>query len=391
MAYLILPSRRTRQPQGAVNLDPRYGLYPDFVFNGRDSGGFSTSNLTLKNYAWGVGADTTSGASSPLSKGVRTTGQNKVTFIAIASKTANNAYANIINFGGFSLINGDGDTTSIGIQKNGVIALTGVNVALNVPTVLVGSHDVASGQYYLLARPLAGGSVLRSAGTNTQAANVGTTAYIQGNPSPNDWNGAIGLAVGSFSWLPESEAYDLLGNPWQIFAPNIRRIYFGVSGGVTTTDAAIAGTQATDVGAITVEATTGAAIAGTQAADVGAVTVEATTGAAIAGTQASDIAAIDVTASTGQTDAAMAGTQAPDVGAITVEATLGLTLSATQASDVGYIVVEATLPASMAGTQDSDVAAITVTAAGTSIWTDISGSTTSWADQSAASTIWTDL
>lgn len=158
-----------------------------------------------------------------------------------------------------------------------------------------------------------------------------------------------------------------------------------------TTAAAIAGTQDADVGAIAAEATTGAAIAGAQAPDVGAITAEATTGAAIVGTQDSDVAALEVTAGTGSTDAAMAGTQAPDVGAITVEATLGLTLSATQASDVGYIVVEATLPASMAGTQDSDVAAITVTAAGTSIWTDISGSTTSWADQSAASTIWTDL
>lgn len=224
----------------------------------------------------------------------------------------------------------------------------------------------------------------------------------------------VALAVAWNGALPPALLQDLTpANVWgTIFAPS-RRIWVQLGAattGGTGTTATLAGTQDTDVGAITAEATTGAAIAGTQssdvgavtaetpanadvagtqAADVGAITVEATTGAAIAGTQASDGAAIEVTAGTGQTDAAVAGIQASDVGAIAVSATLGLSLSGAQASDGGYIVVEATLPASMAGTRSSDVAAIVV--AGTSIWTDVGVSATTWGDVGGASSIWTDL
>lgn len=251
-------------------------------------------------------------------------------------------------------------------------------------------------------------------GTSTTIVTTGSPLVGRLNYSGDSYytDATVGLVALS-NRDKSNQLNSLSSNPWQLFAPQRRLwIQLGAASGGTGTDAAIAGTQDSDVGAITaeattaaalagtqdsdvgaitVEATTGSAIAGTQDSDVGAITAEATTGAAIAGTQDSDGAALEVTAGTGSTDAAMAGTQASDVGAITAEATLGLTLSATQASDVGYIVVEATLPASMAGTQDSDVAAITVTAAGTSIWTDISGSTTSWSDQAAASTIWTDI
>ncbi len=207
----------------------------------------------------------------------------------------------------------------------------------------------------------------------------------------------------------DAQVRELYANPWQLAATDLRRIYFAPSGGGTTTDATIAGTQAEDVGAITAEATTGAAIAGAQASDIGAITTEtpanadiagvqasdigaitaeATTGSAIAGTQASDGAAVEVTASTGQTDAAVSGIQTPDVGAIDVTATLRLEIAGAQATDLGYIVVEATLPATMAGTQASDGAAITI--AGSSIWTDINPASSIWTDIDP-NTIWTGL
>ncbi len=195
-------------------------------------------------------------------------------------------------------------------------------------------------------------------------------------------NGVVAVPLAFDAALPSEEIALLHQNPYRWAAPQ-RRIWvqLGPAAGGAGTDATIAGTQITDVGAVTVEATTGAAIAGTQASDVGAVTAEATIGAAIAGTQASDVAALVVDSEVGTTSCAIGGVQASDVGAIAVEATLGLELTGTQASDLGYIVVEATLPAAMAGTQASDVAAVTVTAASSSIWTDIP----------PVSTIWTDL
>jgi hypothetical protein len=190
--------------------------------------------------------------------------------------------------------------------------------------------------------------------------------------------------------LSAAERQEIGRYPWIWLEPDVRRLYFGASGGAGTTDAAIAGTQATDVGVITAEATTGAALAGTQATDVGAVAVAATTGCAVAGTQATDGAAVDVTAGTGSgTTADIGGVQASDVGAIAVSATLGLAIAGTQASDLGYIVVAATVAASMAGTQASDVAAIVV--AGSSIWTDVGVSAATWSDVGGASSIWTDL
>jgi hypothetical protein len=235
----------------------------------------------------------------------------------------------------------------------------------------------------------------------------GSEVEINLNPTQSS-----GLLIALFPReLPQELIRDWSANPWGVtFAPQ-RRLWIqlgaAAGGGVdadvagtqatdvgaiaveATTGAALAGTQATDVGAITVEATTGAAIAGTQAGDVGAITAEATTGADIAGVQASDRAAVEVTASTGETEAVIAGAQASDVGAVDVEATLGLSIAGTQASDLGYIVVEATLPATMAGTQMSDVAAIAVL--GTSIWTDVGVSAATWTDVGGASSIWTDV
>jgi hypothetical protein len=207
--------------------------------------------------------------------------------------------------------------------------------------------------------------------------------YI-GSGYPTQYDGIIHqhLFIQGVIWT-DAEIAEYSARPWSSLREATRRpfIFFGPPAGGTGTDAAIAGTQESDVGAITAEATTGAALAGTQASDVGAVTVEATTGAAIAGTQDSDVAALVVDSEVGTTSCAIGGVQASDVGAIAVEATLGLELAGTQASNLGYIVVEATLPAAIAGTQASDVAAVTVTAASSSIWTDIP----------AASTIWTDL
>lgn len=252
----------------------------------------------------------------------------------------------------------------------------------------------------------------------TQVFSGGTTSGdVAGNGQPikvgnrdNKNATAIELICVLSGTLSDAQYLALYANPYQLFAADPRRIYFGAGGGTTTTDAAIAGTQATDVAAIAVEATTGAAIAGAQATDVAAITVEATTGAALAGTQATDVAAVTVEATTGAaiagtqdsdvaalvvdsevgtTTCAIGGTQAPDVAAIDVEATLGLALAATQASDLGYIVVEATLPAAVAATQSSDVAAASVSVGG--IWTDVGVSAATWADVGAASSIWTDL
>lgn len=158
---------------------------------------------------------------------------------------------------------------------------------------------------------------------------------------------------------------------------------------VSGTDAAIAGTQETDVVAVAVEATTGAALATTQATDVAAVAVEATTGVAIAGVQASDVAAVNVTASTGSgTDAEVSATQASDVAAVAVSATTGVAIAPVQSSDVAQIQVSATLGAAIAANQGQDIAAILM--AGVSIWTPQSAESTTWANRSASTTTWTN-
>jgi hypothetical protein len=411
MSYVILPSRSLRQPAGRLVVRPEIAAIAEAVIDCRSQA--HAAELT-------TGRAVTRGSSGG------TTEQSVYGYRNRFPGNSTNSYWAVpitaIGTGEFTILFGDVRYNAYAVDSLQGYCCDFNSGSYGAPALTHSANTTSlcwydGGSVYTTGITANGGNVnvvswRRAPSTSLITASLGqvigtTTVYAPQNIAGTTWNvggfkalgnGALhpnfslGYALLLRRWADDTLLRDIAANPYgAVFrADPARRIFLGPAAGGATTDAAIAGTQATDVGAIAVQATTGAALAGTQASDVGAVAVAATTGCAIAGTQTTDVAAVNVSASTGSgTDADIAGTQAPDVGAISVSATLGLAIAGTQASDLGYIVVSATVVASMAGTQSSDVAAIVV--AGSSIWTDVGVSAATWSDVGGASSIWTDL
>jgi hypothetical protein len=94
------------------------------------------------------------------------------------------------------------------------------------PWVLIMSHRTDTGEMWGLAKNLNTGVIQRVSDNNTLAA-FATTGTAQFNTVGADqgWPGHIALAMGAWNWLPETLGFELLNNPWQLFAPLPRRIW----------------------------------------------------------------------------------------------------------------------------------------------------------------------
>ena len=164
--------------------------------------------------------------------GISTAAQTQFTVLAIVDRTGSNSFSTITQSSGTnSGFNLQCNGASLGLSKGGVVDLNTVTLPSG-PHVIVASHDQASGQYYLLIRPLSGGPVVRTSQSNTQASTASNgSATISRNSGANAFPGHVGLVLAGFTFLPEAVGRELLANPWQVFAPRRTLAPFTLAGG----------------------------------------------------------------------------------------------------------------------------------------------------------------
>lgn len=240
MPLIVTRIPRTRQPQGEVDLDPRWGLKPALVFAPSIGAGWvygsslsSSAGQPGRSVVFPGGTQTSANVATK-SGGV-TTAQTKCTFVCVARLTSPAPYAALAGLK-YSASNQGlylGDTlglgNDVGIIKGGVAALSSVPLSIGATYVIVASHRQDTGEYYVLARDVATNQVLRNSQTDTRASTAGNGTYCVGSARSDGVTGSfagdIYLSFGSFDWLQESSGRQLLANPWQLFAPIERRIW----------------------------------------------------------------------------------------------------------------------------------------------------------------------
>ena len=126
---------------------------------------------------------------------------------------------------------------TLGIVKGGVATLSTISLTSGVIYVLAASHRIDTGEAYIIARPIAGGTLLRASDTNTSAANYSNNTWSVGSARADftgSWRGDVFFAAGGHFFLPEQVAANFLDSPWSVFEP--RRIFVPVSAGGGATD-----------------------------------------------------------------------------------------------------------------------------------------------------------
>jgi hypothetical protein len=109
-----------------------------------------------------------------------------------------------------------GSTYPMGIVKGGVTSLSTISVSDNEWYMAVGANREDTGEHYLIARPLGGGDLLRTATSNTSTSLAGDGSAgigIARTDFAGAWSGDIAYAAAGFDWLPESLARTWLASP----------------------------------------------------------------------------------------------------------------------------------------------------------------------------------
>lgn len=247
----------------------------------RNSGVTNSANVA------GLSINTSSISGAAMSvTGITTTAQTQFTVVAVVNRTGSNSFATITQSSGTNTgFNLQCNGTALGLSKGGVVDLNTVTLPTG-PHIIVASHNQTTGDYYLLARPLGGGAILRTTQTNTAVSTASNgSATISRNSGANAFAGHVGFVVAGFVYLPESAGRELLANPWQLLGPRQTWVPVTVSG---TTVLVTGNAIASAVGTVTVQIPATVAVTGNAIASaVGTVTVQipatvAVTGNAIA-------------------------------------------------------------------------------------------------------------
>ena len=191
-----------------------------------------SSALTQNVNSAGVGFNQNNVASGATITGTLAITTGKCTFVAVLRRTASNPYncvARLSTSGGYLLVN-NGNGTGIGITVGGVGDGPNLTLQNNVTYVVVASMDGST--YYVTAKPLAGGAVIRTSGSFTNSASHNGTAIVLPSASPYAFSGEVNMIVAGFAFIPESKARLILDNPFRCFEPRTRRtiIDLGTSG-----------------------------------------------------------------------------------------------------------------------------------------------------------------
>lgn len=406
MAYLILQSRRTRQPQGAARIaaewagrvlfaqvggvayDPVSGLLASVT----GSPGASTTvggrafayTSGVNNHAYSVpdapflGALTVFGIVIPASGISTATYINKSStdnpqqpFYAGFESAYNGLYCvRAQNSPGFKSWRPTSASISAGARST-FAAMWSNGMAFTAPTFWV------NGTYSAATQVFTGGS---------DGAVAGSGGAIKvGNRDSKDAC-AIELIAVIRGTLSDQEYLSLYANPYQLFSGDRRVLYFGAGAGGGDVLTAISGSAVTS-SAGTLVSNVAQAISGSEVTTA-AGTVTPVTGA----TAALSGSAVTVAAGTvsvavscalaGSEVTAAAGTVTPDSGTFVALTGAAVTASAGTMSVAVSVALSGSQVTSSAGT---------LTVPGASIWTDVGVSAATWSDVGGASSIWTDL
>jgi hypothetical protein len=228
----------TRQPQSRVVVDARWRLRPAAVWIGSQpavdhgNGNLWVVDQALASDYRGFGRGIVPSASFPITRaGASTAAEQAFTFAGYVHIGAGSAdhmvFSTTLTTGGFNLYGAGGSGTVLTISKRGVADISNpLTIAQNTTYALIASHRTDTGETYILALPINGGSQLSTTATQTQAALAGDgTLCIGSSGASLSWVGSIGMAVASFNFLPEQAARALLPNLWALFAPLPRRMW----------------------------------------------------------------------------------------------------------------------------------------------------------------------
>ena len=249
---ILTRSTRISQPQGQVELDRTNplllgsGAGVEFCFLPGSNFDPASRNTWAKNSGsdvirrFGRAVSFAGAVGNAYTQTTNLTSQEKVTLIAVIERDGASPYACVLATSSSNSafrMEFAGNGSDLALVKGGVVELPSINIPAGVPHVVVTSHNQLTGEYYIVASPLYGGNKLRAAGTNTQSSIPSDgTLSINRNGGANTFNGSVGLLCGVFDFLSESVAHKILDNPWQLFRPAQRRIYFdmGAGGGATS-------------------------------------------------------------------------------------------------------------------------------------------------------------
>ena len=430
MAYLILPSRRTRQPQGPVQVDWSNPLSSSLVIASiGNQPGYNAANskaVIAINSAGtrpgpaGIGLSWASTANV----GVRVNSTTALTRGFLSSTGGISV---------FVLADPQASTTRYLPFSSAKAAQPEFTVYFNADK----SGTASSGTFAVSTRGANGGQV--SSAINGSARLFGVVfsgpagapdLYVDGvelgtsktaassselnDASCSDYVGGYlssGYAATGFGQyltlafnrsLSALEVVELSRNPWQIFAPDPRRLYFGVSGGagVYELDAqpggyTVSGTAATLARGIVLDAQPASyTLTGTAATLVRGYNLDAQPGSyTVTGTAATLARGYVVNAAPGSY--ALTGIAATldkvTPGVYTLDAQPGAYSLTGVAATLTYTPLNAYTLDAQPGSYTITGIAAELTYAGASIWTDVGVSAATWSDVGGASSIWSDL
>lgn len=409
MAYLILPSRRKRQPQTVARLNPA------LEFAGFWLPSIGTINLVNSESGTLNGGATIQPRSGGKAYRLNGTG-NTVTLIPTSSTLLPTTQGVTFVFSGkvlTTVANGDWGILNSGAPvgercgchfpyTDGTVYFDYGGATNGSTRVQVASLTFAESDVFVFSVGARGmeiwqNGVLRASNGANPSRSASSSAWgLGGNnsdgasASPNAAWTAVGMTRRQLSsGICAQLSSDLWGTA---FVPDQRRIWFDAGAGGGTTSGTIAGAETSDTAAITAAVITTAQAAAVETTDSAAISATVTTGAAISATETTDAASITGNAAVGTTSASIAATETTDSASVTGRVTTGAAVAATDYADTANVQVRVTTGALIAVTETTDSCAIT-TSGGTSpdIWTDINRGSTSWTNLSPASSTWTNL
>lgn len=297
MAYIILQSRRTRQPQSVVRIDwnnplanglvvavvPSIGL----VNLARTSVGSGSATRTVVNGNVNFRCVTSDPVYFPSTFGINPA--NPMSGYVRGSFNASGSTSFIGNrsgggFGWYTSGNADVVRPSVilwGVTDQPASTTTGTfyNSAFNIQSSIGFTHTAATTGGML--HYVKGAQLGTAVNTGTPTAGSSTLGYL------HNGDGTGGSTVFDnqilLLWNRALSADDhrrIEENPWQIFAPDVRRIYFGAGGGTTTVD----GTASITPSPQTLTGAGAVAIAGSATVTPAAQTATTAATVAVAGT-----------------------------------------------------------------------------------------------------------
>lgn len=207
------------------------GQLVEFDFAGRKLGTMTGAPTKVTVPSLGAAIDFPGGGSQRLAFSGKPAALRKLTAAALIMRDGNVAFASFLatdegSFNnGYSIGDSGGTSSSFGIVKAGVTAITsGLTISTGVPYFAATSHDEQTGATNFVLRRLDTGALSIATATNTQASSSGDGTFIVGNTRPATlgtlgWNGKVAMGFIADDFQPMAELVRWSEDPWGPFRP----------------------------------------------------------------------------------------------------------------------------------------------------------------------------